>query len=288
MLTRKKRKRVLNSFLLILLVLGSSYLAKSDFIASNHPIKQIYRTVLGDKGESSSESKEVYSEVPTEALSASVLTKSIKEQLGSDIEWNGAGAYIINRNKTDLNASVASLPYANNETKWVQGQKVPTRANALLTKSTRQYRNRYQTDNAYRTFKPAGWHQLHHLKGNYDHAVDRGHLLGYALVGGLKGFDASTSNPDNIATQLSWANQADKPYSTGQNYYEGLVRRALDKGKRVRYRVTLLYDGDNLLASGSQLEAKSADGSLAFNVFVPNVQAGLMVDYRTGQIAINP
>ncbi|HGI1339598.1 TPA: DNA/RNA non-specific endonuclease [Streptococcus pyogenes] len=287
MLTRKKRKRVLNSFLLILLVLGSNCLAKSDFIASNHPIKQLYQTFVGEKKKSLLTHNNLPADVPTEALAASVLTPSIKKQLGPDVQWNGAGAYIINRNKTDLTAKVASPPYANNETKWVQEQKVPTRANALLTKSTRQYRNRYQTDNAYRTFKPAGWHQLHHLKGSYDHAVDRGHLLGYALVGGLKGFDASTGNPDNIATQLSWANQANKPYSTGQNYYEGLVRRALDKGHRVRYRVTLLYDGDNLLASGSHLEAKSSDDSLTFNVFVPNVQPGLTVDYRTGQIAIN-
>lgn len=287
MLTRKKRKRVLNSFLLILLVLGSNCLAKSDFIASNHPIKQLYQTLVGEKKKSLLTHNNLPADVPTEALAASVLTPSIKKQLGPDVQWNGAGAYIINRNKTDLTAKVASPPYANNKTKWVQEQKVSTRANALLTKSTRQYRNRYQTDNAYRTFKPAGWHQLHHLKGSYDHAVDRGHLLGYALVGGLKGFDASTGNPDNIATQLSWANQVNKPYSTGQNYYEGLVRRALDKGHRVRYRVTLLYDGDNLLASGSHLEAKSSDDSLTFNVFVPNVQPGLTVDYRTGQIAIN-
>ena len=90
MLTKKKRTRALNSLLLILLVLGSSYLAKSDLIASNHPIKQFYQTLVGEKKESSLTNNNLQADVPTEALAASVLTHSIKEQLGADIQWNGA------------------------------------------------------------------------------------------------------------------------------------------------------------------------------------------------------
>ncbi len=63
--------------------------------------------------------------------------------------------------------------------------------------------------------------------------------------------------------------------------------RALDNNKRVRYRVTLIYDGDNIIASGSHLEAKSSDDSLEFNVFVPNVQSGLTINYANGQIQVN-
>lgn len=114
---RKKQTQVINSLLLILLILGSSYLASSNFLADNHPLKELYHHLVGDSDSSQRRITSSHPSRPSEALASSVLTNQVKDQLGSSIEWNGAGAFVINQNKTTLNAKVSSLPYAQNETK---------------------------------------------------------------------------------------------------------------------------------------------------------------------------
>lgn len=219
---------------------------------------------------------------PTQSQAQVTLTPAVRQQLPSAIEWNNHGAYIVNDNRPQLNADINSAPYAVDH---VDEQGRAWRGDAWLNKTTRQYRNRQSTGNGASEWKPAGFLQASHLKGRPTHAYDRGHLLGYALVGGIRGFDASESNPKNIATQTAWANEARSSQSTGQNYYEGIVRKALDRGKQVRYRVTDIYDGNCLVPAGAHIEALSKDGSVSFNVFVPNVQANIDINYATGAVA---
>ena len=220
-------------------------------------------------------------EHPNESLASSVLTANVVKQLGTNsVRFNGNGAFILNDNKTDLNAKVSSAPYVQLAKQDSLGRAGV--ANALLTKASRQYQSRDQTGNS-RQMQPVGWHQLS-IGGNYKMLYNRGHSIGYALAGSVRGFDASEANPQSITAQTAWANQASNgnDSNTGQNYYETQVRRAQDNRKTVRYRVTPVYDGDNLVPSGSHLEAKSSDGSLEFNVFVPNVEPGVVINYSTG------
>ena len=58
-----------------------------------------------------------------------------------------------------------------------------------------------------------------------------------------------------------------------------------ETGNHVMYRVTPIFEGGNLLASGVQLEAYSVEDNgngICFNVYVYNVQPGITLDYTSG------
>ena len=73
--------------------------------------------------------------------------------------------------------------------------------------------------------------------------------------------------------------------------YENMVADYVkETNNHVLYRVTPVFEGDNLVAKGVQMEAKSVedDGEgIEFNVFVYNVQPGITIDYATGNSALS-
>ena len=68
--------------------------------------------------------------------------------------------------------------------------------------------------------------------------------------------------------------------------WESIVANYIKKTKNnVLYRVTPKYEGNNLLASGVQIEAYSIQDNgkgIKFNIFVKNIQDGIEIDYKTG------
>ena len=121
--------------------------------------------------------------------------------------------------------------------------------------------------------KPSGWHTVKYegIDGNY--LYNRCHLIGYQLSG-------ENANEKNLITGTRYLNV------TGMLPFEDEVADYVKQNHaHVRYRVTPIFEGDNLVASGVQMEAKSVEdngASVCYNVYVYNVQPGITIDYATG------
>lgn len=121
--------------------------------------------------------------------------------------------------------------------------------------------------------KPSGWHTVKYngiVDGNY--LYNRCHLLMWALSG-------INDDERNLITGTRYMN------TEGMlSFEEQVVDYIEDTGNHVMYRVTPIFEGDNLVASGVQMEAASVeDDDLAFNVFCYNTQPGIAINYATGE-----
>ena len=69
--------------------------------------------------------------------------------------------------------------------------------------------------------------------------------------------------------------------------FENMVDDYVEETRNhVLYRVTPVYKGDNLVASGVLIEADSVEdegAGICFCVYCYNVQPGVEIDYKTGE-----
>ena len=122
---------------------------------------------------------------------------------------------------------------------------------------------------------PIGWkikkYDTDLVDGGY--IYNRCHLIGHQLAG-------EDANEKNLITGTRYFNVE------GMLPFENMVADYVkETNNHVLYRVTPVYDGDDLVAKGVQMEAYSVedDGEgVLFNVFVYNVQPGITIDYATG------
>lgn len=121
--------------------------------------------------------------------------------------------------------------------------------------------------------KPSGWHTVKYDNVDGKYLYNRCHLIGYQLA-------AENANEKNLITGTRYLN------TEGMLPFENMVADYIkETGNHVLYRVTPIFDGNNLVASGVQMEAESVEDKgegILFNVFCYNVQPGISIDYATG------
>lgn len=122
--------------------------------------------------------------------------------------------------------------------------------------------------------KPTGWHTVKYDNVEGKYLYNRCHLIGYQLAG-------ENANEKNLITGTRYLNV------TGMLKFEDRVAdyvKATDH--HVLYRVTPVFEGDNLVATGLEMEAYSVEDcgkGVSFHVFVYNIQPGITIDYATGE-----
>ncbi len=122
-----------------------------------------------------------------------------------------------------------------------------------------------------RDIYPTGWHNARYAGIDREYLYNRCHLIGYQLTG-------ENANERNLITGTRSMNvEGMLPLENSVAWY---VR---ETGHHVLYRVTPVFEGSNLVASGVLMEALSVeDPEVMFCVYCYNAQPGVEIDYATG------
>lgn len=121
--------------------------------------------------------------------------------------------------------------------------------------------------------KPSGWKSIKYNIVEGRNLYNRCHLIGFQLAG-------ENANKRNLITGTRYLN------TKGMLPFENMVSDYVkETNHHVRYRVTPIFVGNELVSRGVQIEAISIEDNgkaVKFNVYCFNVQPNIEIDYKTG------
>lgn len=264
----------------------TAYAQKDGTVVS---IKQNERYIYKDGGE-------IALETPARKIGGRMLipVRAVSEAFGYDVTWDGATQTVI---ITSAAGDIESLEkyglpeYSGQPYIVINDNKAYFDASDITTEPFEEYSDLDSLGRCGTAFAnicpeimpegertsissitPTGWLNVKYdfVSGKY--LYNRCHLIGYQLAG-------ENANKQNIITGTRYLN------TEGMLPFENMVADYVEEtAHHVLYRVKPLFGGDNLVAYGVYMEAKSVeDEEIEYNVFCYNVQPGVVINYRTGE-----
>lgn len=121
--------------------------------------------------------------------------------------------------------------------------------------------------------KPTGWHSVKYDIVDGKYLYNRCHLIGFQLAG-------ENANKKNLITGTRYLN------IEGMLPFENMVADYVKETENhVLYRVTPIFEDDDLVAQGVVMEGWSVEDEgdgICFCIFAYNAQPGITIDYATG------
>ncbi len=233
-------------------------------------------TIEDDAGAAEQGADEQSEQLPESPKEPETVTGSVGTGKAEKPDFSGipvyAGELIVPLNDNVPNFSAVELTTVGYETYGeLDGLGRCTYAVASLGRETMPGPNEKRGDIS--SIKPSGWVQAKYDNVSGKYLYNRCHLIGWQL-------SAENANRSNLITGTRYFNVE------GMLPFENMVADYIkETDNHVAYRVTPVYDGDNLVCHGVQIEAYSIEDQgeeIQFNVFCYNVQPDITIDYATG------
>lgn len=287
-----KKLKLKSKILLLVLIMLAFYLKKNDFVKLN-----ISKTSIED----TNNKKETFEEVKNkENLNNSeytiVLNNLNQEYKNEKIKipnYDGKDYVEINNNvpffddnsensSENLNESYMPLDDFGRCGSAIANVSLDTMPIEIINKNGKNYIKNIKRGEI-GSVRPSGWktYKFDNVDGKY--LYNRCHLLGYQLT-------AENANQDNLITGTRYFNvQGMLPF---ENMVSDYVKDSIDvqnkTSNHVLYRVTPIFNENDLVAKGVLMEAQSLESDdIKYCVFVYNIQPGITIDYSDGSAKLN-